>query len=239
MFESKYSKVLTVILIIVIIAILGLLGFLAYDYFQQYNTTKDASEFVDNYQGEKVGTDGDNGNGNGTENGSNDEENSTSASDILDQLNTTSSSGTSTSSTAKKKQYKGFNVVGTMEIPKINLNYPILEDMSKKALETSIVALYPPKGTTLNQPGNTVIVGHNYRNGLFFSNNKKLENGDKIYVTDYTGKKLTYTIYNKFEANQNDTSFYQRDTAGKAELTLSTCTDASNDMRLIIFAKQD
>ena len=57
-------------------------------------------------------------------------------------------------------------------------------------------------------------------------------------MTDYRGKSITYQVYNKFEANQDDTSFYTRDTNGLAELTLSTCTDASNDQRTIIFAKQ-
>ena len=39
-------------------------------------------------------------------------------------------------------------------------------------------------GAEPNEIGNFCIVGHNYRNGLFFSNNKKLEKGDKIYITD-------------------------------------------------------
>ena len=99
--------------------------------------------------------------------------------------------------------------------------------MSTQSLATSVVALYP-SGDNINQPGNTVIVGHNYRNGLFFSNLKKLSVGDKVYITDYRGTSITYTIYNKFEASESDTSFYDRDTAGKAEITLSTCTDASN-----------
>ena len=63
--------------------------------------------------------------------------------------------------------------------------------------------------------------------------------GDKINVKDYRGTRISYTIYNKFETNDQDTSFYQRETNGKAELTLSTCTDASNDRRLIILARQD
>ena len=50
----------------------------------------------------------------------------------------------------------------------------------------------------------------------FFSNNKKLQNGDKIYITDNSGTKLTYTIYNKFQTSDTDTSFYQRDTNGKS-----------------------
>ena len=65
-----------------------------------------------------------------------------------------------------------------------------------------------------------------------------LKNGDKIYITDNSGKKLTYTIYDKFETSDTDTSFYQRDTGGKAEITLSTCTDDSK-ARLIILAKAE
>ena len=51
MFESKYSKVLTVVLVIVIIAIVALLGFLSYDFIKKYNTSKQASDFVEEYQG--------------------------------------------------------------------------------------------------------------------------------------------------------------------------------------------
>ena len=227
MFESKYSKVLTIILIIVIVAIVILLGFLGYDYYQKYFSTKQASDFVENYQSDV--TTGDNQEGNNTQ----EETNAT-----LDGLDETPTNGGSSSSTGSKKTFKGYTTVGTMKIPKINLEYPILEKLSTQSLATSIVALYP-SGDSVNQPGNTVIIGHNYRNGLFFSNLKKLSIGDKVYITDYRGTSITYTIYNKFEASDSDTSFYDRDTAGKAEITLSTCTDASNDQRTIIFAKQD
>ena len=148
----------------------------------------------------------------------------------LDQIKET---GTTTASSSKKQTYKGFGVLGTMEIPATNFKYPVLDKVTKKSIETAVAFLY---GTGLNQPGNSVIIGHNYRNGLFFSNNKKLNIGDKIYITDNNGKKLTYTIYNKFETTPEDTSFYQRDTGGKPEVTLSTCTDDSS-ARLIIFAK--
>ena len=227
MFESKYSKVLTIILIIVIVAIVILLGFLGYDYYQKYFTTKQASDFVENYQSDV--TTGDNQEGNNTQ----EETNAT-----LDGLDETPTNGGSSSSTGSKKTFKGYTTVGTMKIPKINLEYPILEKLSTQSLATSKVALYP-SGDSVNQPGNTVIIGHNYRNGLFFSNLKKLSIGDKVYITDYRGTSITYTIYNRFEASDSDTSFYDRDTAGKAEITLSTCTDASNDQRTIIFAKQD
>ena len=128
-------------------------------------------------------------------------------------------------------------MIGYIELEKTNIEYPILLDVSPGALETSVGVMYP-SNPTLNQPGNVVIIGHNYRNGLFFSNNKKLSIGDKIYVTDNDGNKIEYTIYNKFETTPEDTSFYQRDTAGKPELTLSTCTDDSK-ARLIIFARPE
>lgn len=223
MFESKYSKVLTVILVIVIIAIVGLLGFLAYDYYQNYMVTKDTSDFVDNFQGDVADGEANDDNTVADTNGTN-------PFDQIEDTNTSSSSG------SKKKQYKGFGVLGTMEIPATKFKYPVLEpNVTTKKLETAVVFLF---GTGLNQPGNTVIIGHNYRNGLFFSNNKKLNNGDKIYITDNDGKKLTYTIYNKFETTPEDTSFYQRDTGGKPEVTLSTCTDDSK-ARLIIFARAE
>lgn len=223
MFESKYSKVLTVVLVIVIIAIVALLGFLSYDFIKKYNTSKQASDFVEEYQGNL--TTGDQGNDTVQENVT------------LDDANETPITSTNTSGNSGKKKYEGFTVVGTMKIPAINLEYPIVQEVSTKALEKALIALYP-SGDNLNLPGNTVVIGHNYRNGMFFSNLKKLTNGAKIYVTDFRGKSLTYEVYNKFEASSTDTSFYTRDTNGLAELTLSTCTDASNDQRTIIFAKQ-
>ena len=225
MFESKYSKVLTAILIIVIVAILGLLGFLAYDYYQKATVTADTADFVDNFENQVA-----NGQGETQNDGDEDSE------DPLSEIQQASTGGNGASST--KVTYKGYGVLGTMEIPATNFKYPILEaPPTTKKLNTSVVYLF---GTAegINKPGNVVIVGHNYRNGLFFSNNKKLNIGDKIYVSDNSGNKLTYTIYNKFETTPEDTSFYQRDTGGKAELTLSTCTDDSK-ARTIILAKED
>ena len=101
-------------------------------------------------------------------------------------------------------------------------------------MEVAIVMLY---GVGLNKEGNTVIVGHNYRNGGFFGDNKKLEIGDKIYITDNAGKKVEYTIYNKYITTDVDFSYATRDTNGKREISLSTCTNDS-EKRLVIWAKE-
>ena len=224
MFESKYSKVLTVILVIVIIAILGLLGFLAYDYYQKYVISGDANNFVDDFKGQFADGETTNSNTNTTDNSTD----TGSLTDGLQDANTVTVSN-------QNRTYKGFGVLGTMEIPAIDFSYPVLEKVTKKSIETSVAFLC---GAGLNEPGNTVIIGHNYRNGAFFSNNKRLNIGDKIYIRDLSGNELTYNIYDKFETSQNDTSFYQRDTGGVPEVTLSTCTDDSS-ARLIILARAE
>ena len=229
MFESKYSKILTITLIVIIIAIVILLGCLSFDYIQKYFVTKKASEFVNNYDGEIT-----TGNQNTTEENT---VTNTTLENVTDIFNETPS-GTTNTISGNKSKWNGFTVLGTMKIPAINFEYPILQEISSSAISNAVSLLWP-NGESLNQPGNVVIVGHNYRNGLFFSNLKKLSNGDKIYIKDYRGVSITYTVYNKFEAAENDTSFYARDTNGKAEVTLSTCTDASNDQRTIVFARQD
>ena len=225
MFESKYSKVLTVILIVVIVAILGLLGFLGYDWYNKYFVENDALAFVENYTND-VDKDS-------ADNNTVSDDNTEAATNPIDSIERTNT--VSGSSGNEMPTYKGFNLVGTIEIPAIDLNYPILQKVNKSSLETSVAFLY---GAGINQVGNSVIVGHNYRNGLFFSNNKRLDIGDIIYVTDNSKNRLTYRIYDKFETTPEDASFYSRDTAGIPEITLSTCNDDSSK-RLIIFAKAE
>ena len=218
MFEAKYSKFLTVLLIIIIVAVIGLGGFLGYNYYKKYSTDKDSEKFVSTFT-EDIGEPDQNIV----------PEETGSIAENITSVDTAQSNG-------KMKTYKGFNAIGTIEIPKTGVSYPILQDPpTPKKLETAIVALYP-QDATLNTAGNVVLVGHNYRNGQFFSNNKKLTNGDRIYITDLYGNKVTYVIYNVFQTGVNDTEFYNRDTDGKMEITLSTCTDASNDQRIIVLA---
>lgn len=225
MYGRRYNKLLTVILVIIIVAIIGLLGYLAFNYYKDKNTTSGASEYVDAFEqtiASEIPTVT-------TTTGE------VNTNEIV--TNTTSDESNTTSKTTKKTTYQGFEVVGTIEIPKTNVKYPVLSKLSSKALNTAVVAIYPGS-PVLNSVGNVVIAGHNYRNGTFFSNNKKLSNGDKIYIKDLEGNKVTYIIYNIFETTDTDTSFYNRDTDGKREITLSTCTDDSK-ARLIIEAAEE
>lgn len=222
--NKKYSNFLTILLVVIIIAIVIIIGILGYKYYKTYVTKNTSQDFVDNFVDSS--TDGQKNN-----------KNNDSTNDIqYDGIDEGEKTETDTS-TGKKKQYNGFDVAGTIEIPATGLKCPILEQYtySPKALETSVVVLY---GAGLNQPGNTTIAGHNYRNGLFFSNNKKLNIGDKIYITDSSGRRVAYTIYNKYEAAENESDYITRDTQGATEISLTTCTDDSK-ARIIILAKAD
>ncbi len=226
MLNSKYNKILTVILVIVVIIIFALLGFWGYQTFTKYFKDRDIDATLNEFnyvintgntthKNEFTGSDPinftaiDNGIANNNEVG-----------------NTTSD---------KPLLHNGYTVLGRMEIPAIDLDLPILERATKGSLEESIAVL---SGPGLNQIGNTTIVGHNYRNGTFFSRNNELKNGDEIYITDLTGNRVKYIIYNVYTTSSEDASYMTRDTAGKREISLSTCTDDSR-YRLLIWAKED
>ena len=217
MFESKYSKLLTAILIVVIIAIVSLLIFWGIDVYKNFASKKAAQELVDNY--ENAISDGN----------AVDINNQELATPVLnEEIKETTTSG-------KRVTYNGYNVVGTIEIPKISLKYPILERVTPKSIESSVAVMVGPGP---NQVGNTVIAGHNYRNGSFFGKNKQLSLGDKIYITDSSGARIEYNIYNIYETSPDDGDYITRDTKGKREVSLTTCTDNSKS-RLIIWAVED
>lgn len=229
MSEGKYGKILTIILGIIVIAVLILLGFLGYDVYRKKTIDKDTSKALDDFDT------------NLNLIGSNTVENveipniDTKPAENTTTTNTTTG-GNSSSNNTKKVQYKGYNVEGKIEIPAIKLEYPILEKATPSSIEAAVAILYSANG--LNQPGNTVISGHNYRNGSFFGNNDKLKLGDKVYITDNSGTKVKYNIYNIYETSPDDGDFIMRETNGKREISLQTCTDNSKG-RLIIWAVEE
>ena len=233
MFNSKYSKTLTVILIIVIIAIVGLLIYFGIDVYRKYYIEEAAGNAYEQFQNDvanKVIT--------------KPIENEIILNDVTPDVDentiyqNTTNDEQSNSNSGSGVTYMGFDVIGTIEIPAIDVKYPIIPEYQNglKALNVGIVVLYPA-GDKINQVGNTVFAGHNYRNGTFFSNNKKLQKGDKIYITDKSGEKVTYEIYKKYETDTSDSSYMNRDTNGKREISLTTCTDDTKN-RLIIWAEE-
>ena len=241
MFNSKYSKVLTIVLIVVIMAIVILLGFLGYDIYKKYSIDGESKDAVSRFEDQfnSITNTIDNTTDNNTINSDSNETivPNLNLNEINNNVSSSTSSGSSSSSSGSTVKYKGYDVIGTIEIPATNIKYPIIkqEDVSMNSLNVAICNLYGE----LNKPGsNAVLVGHNFRNGTFFSNNKKLVKGDKIYITDNTGKKVTYVVYKKYETGSGDFDYASRDVGNKREISLSTCTNDSKK-RLIIWAAEE
>lgn len=133
-------------------------------------------------------------------------------------------------------KYKNYTVEGKIEMPVVGLNYPVLNTMTDAhAIDVAVAVQW---GVGLNKVGNTVIIGHNYRSGLFFGSNKKMNVGDSVYITDIeTGTRIRYEIYDKFDTKESDTTYYNRDTNGKREISLVTCRQ-NNDYRLVLLARE-
>jgi len=234
MFNSKYSNFLTILLIVVIVAIVGLLGYLGYDFYRKYYIEKEADDFLQQY-GENIKKPANREEKNEENSTEGEQEEQGEIQNPYGEEISVENNSNPSGNTTQKYTYKGFTVLGQIEIPKTNVKYPILEKVTKKSLETSVAIMYGPGP---NEIGNTTIAGHNYRNGLFFSNNKKLANGDKIYITDNSGQRITYVIYSIFEESPDYTDFMTRDVGNAREISLQTCTDDSK-ARLIILAKEE
>lgn len=132
-----------------------------------------------------------------------------------------------------------YTTIASINIPKINVNYPILEGETGSLEETeSIIKISPAKfwGADPNKVGNFCIVGHNYLNSKFFSKVPTLENGDIIEITDENKQTISYSVYTKYEVVPEDVSCLDQETNGKKEITLITCTNDSQK-RVIVKAR--
>ena len=132
--------------------------------------------------------------------------------------------------------YKGYNVIGIVKIPKINIEYPIIEigdidpESAKKPMKLSIIKYW---GENVNDYGNLSIAGHNNKDGTMFGKTKKLEIGDIVELTDLKGQTIQYSIYDIFVTDPSDVSIL----LPKEELILITCTNG-NKNRLILKAQE-
>ena len=126
-----------------------------------------------------------------------------------------------------------YYTIGVINIPSINVNYPILSTYTDELLKIAPCRFHGPNP---NEVGNLCIAGHNYKNSKFFSKVPNLQLGDKIEITDLSGRMLTYTVYDKFIVNPDELECTSQLTNGNKEITLITCTN-DNKQRYIIKAR--
>ena len=145
-----------------------------------------------------------------------------------------------TEDTDNKVQMQGYDVIGVIKIPKINIEYPIVAietsnpEETKKPMKFAIVRSW---GNMVNDYGNLSIAGHNNYDGTMFGKTKKLKIGDEIELTDLKKRTIKYEIYSKFNTDPNDVSVLKTEDNEIREITLITCTNGNKE-RLIIKARE-
>ena len=148
-----------IVIIITALALISVVGYVLYYYISNYIDVKQAEEAVAEFENEVLVV--------AIEN---EEENQVPQINQEPQSNQNQSQ-TTTKKTTSKVSYRGYSMIGTIQIPKTKVKIPIVDTVTPQSITAAAAVLYGPG---LNKKGNTVIVAHNYRNGTFFSNNKKL-----------------------------------------------------------------
>ena len=132
------------------------------------------------------------------------------------------------------EEIEGYKVVGIINIPKINIEYPILEKTNKESLKLSITKFW---GEKINQKGNVVLAGHNNLNNKMFGKIDRLENGDIIELTDSQMVTVKYQVFDKYVIDPNDIDCIFPIDENTREITLITCTHRDKN-RLVVKARE-
>ena len=141
---------------------------------------------------------------------------------------------TTNSDSLPEVEFKGYKIEGIIEIPKINIKYPIIDHTDEKTMMVSISKFWGPQA---NEIGNYTVAGHNNRDGTMFGNTKRLQIGDKIKITDLKGKTIEYEIFKIYSILPDDVSCVESVKANTREVTLITCTNGHKN-RLVTKARQ-
>lgn len=126
-----------------------------------------------------------------------------------------------------------YYTIAIIEIPKLNIKYPVLSTWNDELLKNATCKY---KGPDPNEIGNFVIIGHNYRDeskNAFFTNIYKLNPLDIIKLTDMSGRTVEYSVYKNTVIKDNDFSCIDQSTDGQKEITLLTCYNYGKDRTVI------
>ncbi|MCL2860572.1 MAG: sortase [Oscillospiraceae bacterium] len=115
----------------------------------------------------------------------------------------------------------GHQVIGSIKIDSVGLEYPILDETTEATLALAITKL---SGPDLNTNGNVTLAGHNNRNGKLFSKLPNVKVGDVIEITDMKNNTVQYKVYKTYTVDPTDISCTYTTDPNKKEITLITCT---------------
>lgn len=116
---------------------------------------------------------------------------------------------------------QGAEVEGTIDIPSIDVHYPIIEYVAASSLN---VAITHYEGPRLNHEGNVVLAGHHAWDNLYFTRIDRLEKGDIVWITGANQDRVEYVVTGHRQVSPDDLSVLRQTHDGKHHLTLVSCT---------------
>ena len=128
------------------------------------------------------------------------------------------------------------SIIGMIEIPILNISYPIFNELTDDLLKTSPCRFFGDFPSQSSNEFNLCIAGHNYDNDKFFSKIKDLNINDIIYLYDSYNNQYSYSVIKNYEVKSDDLSPVYSTITDSFELTLVTCNNFNNN-RIIIKAK--
>ena len=131
-------------------------------------------------------------------------------------------------------EFKGYKIEGIIEIPKINIKYPIIDHTNEETMKVSITKFWGPQA---NEIGNYTVAGHNNKDGTMFGKTKYLQIGDKIKLTNLKNETIEYGVFKIYSIDPDDVSCVESVESGTREITLITCTNGHKN-RLVTKARQ-
>lgn len=133
--EKKYDNILTVILVIAIAATLVLTGFWIYDTYTKNKVDKDALAAIEEFNNQIAQ--------NQQDTIEEPEEEPVEEPTQTEETPANNNNSGSTSNSASK--YKNFTILGEIQIPKTKVKYPVLQEITPKALNVAVSKLYGPR----------------------------------------------------------------------------------------------
>ena len=112
------------------------------------------------------------------------------------------------------KTIDGIDYIGTLSIPVLQLELPVISDWSYPKLRKA-----PCRYSGSVYTGNLILAGHNYAS--HFGNLKKLWEKDTVLFTDMDGNVFCYEVAEQEILKPSDTEAMEE---GDWDLTLFTCT---------------
>lgn len=136
----------------------------------------------------------------------------------------------------EKDYIGGYEVLGEIKIDNAGVDVKILNpkldgvDYVDDSLQYGAVYYY---GESLDETGNTVILGHNSSDSFFGL--KEIEIDDSITVIDQKGDSTNYTVIEKTNCEPDDFSKFLPMEENSREITLITC-ESEGTQRLVVKA---